>query len=57
MAKVYLLKYEDFDRLIAAIEKQPTHGMILTPEEQSIYDKVFRFYNYQVRNWIDEVLK
>jgi hypothetical protein len=25
------------------------------PEENRIYDEVHRFYNYQVRKWIDEV--
>lgn len=61
--KVYLLKDEDFDRLVLMLSKDPRHGqsggssVMLSPEEQQAHDEAHRFYNYNVRTWIDEVKK
>lgn len=61
--KVYILKEEDFEKLLIQLTRDPEHGMdgnsndVWTPEEKRIHKKVFRFFNYQVRTWIDSVKK
>lgn len=58
--KVYVLKESDFEELLAAIDRDPAHGIrggsstVISEEERHIYVRVHRFYNYQVRSWIDK---
>jgi hypothetical protein len=61
--KVYMLTDADFEKLLLKIDRDPKHGnnggssdsSVRNSEEQVIWDKVHRFYNYQLRTWIDEV--
>ncbi len=59
--KVYLLKDVDFERLLAAIDRDPVHGLrggsstLLTDGEKEMHEKVHRFFNYHIRQWIDSV--
>ena len=59
--KVYVLKEEDFERLFAAIDRDPRRGTkggsssLMSDAEQLAHDQAHRFFNYQIRNWIDEV--
>lgn len=59
--KVYVLKEEDFQRLLDNLDRNPKHGMgggssvALSDEERRAHDEAHRFYNYQVRRWLDEV--
>jgi hypothetical protein len=59
--KVYILKDEDFEKLILEISRDPRHGTsggssdVLNAEEQRAFDKAHRFYNYVIRRWLDEV--
>lgn len=63
MAKAFILSNEDFDKLLLMIDRDPKHGSnggssdsrVRDREEQEVWDKVHRFYNYQIRRWIDEV--
>lgn len=61
--KVYLIKEEDFEKLLLMIDRDPTHGYeggssnSMNEQERRVYDEAHRFYNYQVRTWIDEVKK
>ncbi len=63
MAKVYILTEADFEKLMLKIDRDPKHGTrggssVMTAEsDRRIYDEVHRFYNYQLRTWIDEVKK
>lgn len=57
--KVYLLKDSDFEALTAAIDRDPRWGenggssQILNPEEREAHQEAHRFFNYQIRRWID----
>jgi hypothetical protein len=59
--KVYLLKDSDFAALIAAIDRDPSHGVrggssaVLTEGQRRAHEEAHRFFNYQVRTWIDSV--
>lgn len=59
--KVYLLKDVDFERLLAAIDRDPVRGLrgvnrvILSGEERELHERVHRFFNYHLRQWIDSV--
>jgi hypothetical protein len=55
--KAFILTESDFDRLVLAIERHPDHGRPgHVSSEQDAHDReAFRFFNYQVRNWIAEV--
>lgn len=59
--KVFMLKQEDFDKLILMITKDPGHGQsggssqALSQDERQVYDEAHRFYNYNVRKWISDV--
>lgn len=61
--KVYLLKESDFDALLVAIDRDPIHGLnggssdALGEKEREAHKKAHRFYNYQIRCWIDNVKK
>lgn len=63
--KVYMLTEADLERLLCYIDRDPKHGRdggssnaaVRDRENSLVYDEVHRFYNYQVRKWIDEVSK
>jgi hypothetical protein len=61
--KAYLLKETDFQHLLSIIDRDPAHGenggqsVILTNQEREAFSKAHRFYNYQIRTWIDSVTK
>lgn len=62
--KAYILTEKDFELLLTLIDRDPMHGRDggssrgdLTPQEQQIWGDAHRFYNYQVRKWVDEVQK
>lgn len=61
--KVFILKEEDFQQLLCMIDRNPEHGrnggssVILNDIEKQYYDDAHRFYNYQVRKWLDMVQK
>jgi hypothetical protein len=57
--RVYIIKDSDFDDLTAAIDRDPQWGerggssQILNPEEREAHERAHRFFNYQIRVWID----
>jgi hypothetical protein len=59
--KVYILKEEDFEALNMAISRDPRwgvsggSGVMLSEEERKAHDEAHRFFNYQVRTWIQKV--
>ncbi len=62
--KAYILVDKDFDLLLTKIDRDPMHGQDggssrgeMDARERQIWKEVHRFYNYQVRTWIDEVQK
>jgi hypothetical protein len=61
MAKVFLLTQDNFDALLAAIDRDPTWGTqggssaTMTQAERDIHDRAHRFFNYQVRTWIQKM--
>lgn len=63
MSKVYILRESDFKELLLSIDRDPKHGcdggssQVISERDHCIYDEAHRFYNYQVRRWIDSVQK
>lgn len=61
--KVYVLTQSDIDELLLSIDRNPRHGpnggssIVLSESEQRYYDESHRFYNYQVRRWVERVTK
>jgi hypothetical protein len=57
--KVYIIKDEDLEVLISVMQADPGKVIndIITDSERRWFDKAFRFYNYQIRNWIDNIKK
>lgn len=61
MAKVYLLTEDDFKELLLRIDRDPRRGqnggssVMLNETEREAYGEAVRFYNYQVRMWLDKV--
>lgn len=59
--KVYILKDSDFEHLLTSIDRDPRHGerggssQVLSTVEEGAHDDAHRFYNYQVRTWINLV--
>jgi len=59
--KVFILNEKDIESLKSRIDKDPRHGyeggssMIVSEADAKIYDEVHRFYNYQIRKWIEEI--
>ncbi len=59
--KVYLLKDSDLQRLLDNIDRNPEHGyrggssQVFNEQEKRAYKEVYRFYNYQIRTWIDSI--
>jgi len=65
MAKQFVLTQADIDRLTLMLDRNPAHGTqggssTSVMEDQAsrrIYDEAHRFYNYQIRTWIDQVTR
>lgn len=61
--KVFLIKDEDIDRLLTMIDRDPTHGpaggssVVLTDKERMAHEAAHRFFNYQIRLWVNEVTR
>jgi hypothetical protein len=63
--KVYLIKESDIDNLLLKLNSDPKYGINGGSIDSTVrdnmiditYEKVRRFYNYQVRNWIDSIKK
>jgi len=59
--KVYILKDSDLQRLLDNIDRNPEHGLkggssqVFDEQEMQAYKDAHRFYNYQVRTWIDSI--
>lgn len=59
--KVFQLTQADLDRLTLMLDRNPQHGYQggssagLSEKERQTHDEAHRFYNYQVRRWIDEI--
>lgn len=63
MSRVYLLTEADLERLTLMVDRNPRHGerggsgQVIDARDERIYSEAHRFFNYQVRTWIDEVKK
>lgn len=63
MAKVFLITQDDLERLTTMVDRNPKHGerggssTLLSEAQERAHDEAHRFYNYQVRLWIDMVSK
>ena len=61
--RAYILKEQDFARLLAEIDRDPRWGTrggtsdVLSPVQQQAHKDAHQFYNYVVRKWIDTVKK
>lgn len=61
--KVFLIKDDDLDRLLAMIDRDPSHGaaggssQVLTQQERDAHEKAHRFFNFQIRQWIDTITR
>lgn len=61
--KAFILSEKEFEDLLAAIDRNPEHGpqggssSTFTDVERRAFHDAHRFYNYQVRTWIDRVQK
>ena len=59
--KVYILKDSDLRRLLDNIDRNPEHGrdggssVIMDTQKRQAHKDAHRFYNYQVRVWIDSI--
>lgn len=65
MSKVFMLTQANLDDLLTRIDRDPQHGFnggssdasVNDPGRREVYDAAHRFYNYQIRQWLDEVSK
>jgi hypothetical protein len=61
--KVYILHDDDFARLLAEIDRDPSYGrkggssQEKSQKEMEIHREAHGFFNYVVRAWIDSVVK
>lgn len=59
--KVFLLKESDFEKLLLMIDRDPRNGytggssQVLSLDEERAHNEAHRFFNYQIRTWIDSV--
>ena len=59
--KVYIIDDGDVKALLAAVDRDPSHGQAggssqsMSESERAVYDRAHRFYNYQVRTWLDKI--
>lgn len=63
MSKAYLLTEADLQNLLTRLDRNPEYGLsggssaVLSKEEKEAFHSAHRFYNYQVRVWLDEIKK
>ena len=63
--KAYILSDDDIEKLLLMIDRDPKHGNaggcsrpdVRDEEHDRVYDEVHRFYNFQVRRWLDGIKK
>jgi hypothetical protein len=61
--KAYILSEDDFEQLLTAIDRDPKWGtkggssQTVSQVEKLAYEDAHRFYNYQIRTWLDKVKK
>lgn len=63
--KQYVLSQADIDQLTLLLDRDPEHGTqggssnasVNDPNVRWIYKEAHRFYNYQIRTWIDRVTR
>jgi hypothetical protein len=60
--KAYILSDADFEMLLSAIDRDPHWGtrgssQTMNAEELSAHQNAHRFFNYQIRTWLDNVKK
>lgn len=61
--KAYILSEQDFERLLAALDRNPEYGYnggssaVLSEQERKAHKEAHGFYNHQIRRWIDSVKK
>lgn len=61
--KAYILSENDLSNLLAYIDRDPRYGdkggssRAFTEEQREAFIEAHRFFNFQVRRWIDEVKK
>jgi hypothetical protein len=59
--KVYIVKDDDLDRLTALLAMDPKHGttghssQALSQEEIEAHNRAYRFFNYQICNWLASI--
>lgn len=53
--KAYILKDDDFESLVAAINCDTRQNGRLTEEEARVYEDAHRFFNYHVQVWIQKM--
>jgi hypothetical protein len=59
--KAYILTEKDFEDLLTAIDRDPKWGTqggssgVLSKAEEAAHEGAHRFYNYQLRTWINKV--
>jgi len=61
MAKIFLITQKDLDRLFLLVDQNPEQygggSNHMSDEQRNIYRDAHRFYNYNVRKWVDEIVK
>ncbi len=61
--KAYILSEEDFETLLTMIDRNPAYGVkggssvALSDQQREANNEAHRFFNYQIRTWIDKVKK
>lgn len=61
--KAYILTEKDFEFLLTKLDRNPNYGLnggssaVFNSQEEQAFRQAHKFYNYQVRMWLDEVKK
>jgi hypothetical protein len=55
--KVYQLVQADIDRLRLMLRENPKQGIGITEPERVVHDDTFRWFNYRIETWLNEVTK
>lgn len=61
--KAFIITQADIDLLLTKIDRDPRHGadggssQTVDKEEQRAFNEAHRFYNYQVRTWVNSISK
>jgi hypothetical protein len=59
--KAYILSDADFEMLLSAIDRDPRwgtqggSGQVMNEEERRVHEDAHRFFNYQIRIWLNKV--